>query len=62
MTTIAGDRTGSSFQALAGKSNEFMATTSKKVTMSKINRKRLYSSIDYCSPEEYEYIEMKKAA
>jgi len=26
------------------------------------NRKRLHSSIDYCSPEEYEYIEMKKAA
>ncbi len=26
------------------------------------NRKRLHSSIDYCSPEEYECIEMKKAA
>lgn len=26
------------------------------------NRKRLHSSIDYCSPEEYEYIEMKKVA
>ena len=60
MTTIAGDRTGSSFQTLTGKSNEFMA--SKRVTMSKTNRKRLNSSIDYCLSEEYECIEMKKAA
>ena len=26
------------------------------------NRKRLHSALDYCSPEEYEYIEMKKVA
>jgi len=26
------------------------------------NRKRLHSSIDYCSPEEYEYVEMKEVA
>jgi len=26
------------------------------------NRKRLHSSIDYCSPDEYEYVEMKKVA
>jgi putative transposase len=26
------------------------------------NRKRLHSAIDYCSPEEYERLEMKKAA
>ena len=25
-------------------------------------RKRLYSFIDYCSQEEYEYVEMKKVA
>jgi hypothetical protein len=62
MTAIAGNRTGSSFQALAGKSNGFRASTRKRVTMSKTNRKQLHSSIDYCSPEEYKYIEMKKAA
>jgi oligoribonuclease NrnB/cAMP/cGMP phosphodiesterase (DHH superfamily) len=42
--------------------DSWQASTSKRVTMSKTNRKRLHSSIDYCSPEEYECIEMKKAA
>ena len=26
------------------------------------NRKRLHSALDYCSPEEYEHIEMRKVA
>jgi hypothetical protein len=47
---------GVTFQTLTGKSNEFRA--SKKVTMSKTNRKQPHSSIDYSSLEEYECIEL----